>query len=87
VAGRSAHKRRAAVAAAAWSSARCKAAAGSGTGAGGHVKADGRINGVVKVTKDPRGPTGPNLKYETSSQHSDIQSNPHDDLTRTLLPG
>jgi hypothetical protein len=43
-----------------------------------YVKADGRINGVETVTKDPK---GPDLKYQTSSQHSDNQSNPHDDLT------
>jgi hypothetical protein len=28
------------------------------------VKADGRINGVVKVTEDPKGPTGPDLETE-----------------------
>jgi hypothetical protein len=28
------------------------------------VKADGMINGAVKVTKDPQRPTGPDLKYE-----------------------
>jgi hypothetical protein len=34
-----------------------------------------------KGYKDPKGPTGPDLKYQTSSQHSDNQSKPHDDLT------
>jgi hypothetical protein len=28
------------------------------------LKADDMINGVVKVTKDPMGPTGPDLKYQ-----------------------
>jgi hypothetical protein len=27
------------------------------------VKVNGKINGVVKVTKDPKGPTGPDLKH------------------------
>jgi hypothetical protein len=45
------------------------------------MKKGGSINGVVKVTIDPNGPTGPDLKYQMSSQHSDNQSNPHDDLT------
>jgi hypothetical protein len=43
----------------------------------------GSINGVVKVTTHPKGPTRPDLKYQTSSQHSDNQSNPHDDITRS----
>jgi hypothetical protein len=47
------------------------------------LKTDSMMNGVVKVTKDPKGPTGPNLKYQTSSQHSDNQSNPYDGLTRS----
>jgi hypothetical protein len=40
------------------------------------------MNGVVKVTTDPNGRTGPTLKYQTSSQQSDNQPNPHDDFTR-----
>jgi hypothetical protein len=40
------------------------------------------MNRAVEVSKDPKGPAGPDLKYQTS-QHSDNQSNPHDDLTRS----
>jgi hypothetical protein len=45
-------------------------------------EADGRINGVVKETKDPRGLTGPDLQYQTSGKRSDNQSNSHDDRAR-----
>jgi hypothetical protein len=45
------------------------------------LKTDGSINGVVKDTTDPKGPTVPDLEYQTRSQHSDI-----DDLTRRDYP-
>jgi hypothetical protein len=48
----------------------------------GNLKADSRMNGVVKVTKDPKGPAGHGLECQASSQHSDNQSNPHDDLAK-----
>jgi hypothetical protein len=51
------------------------------------VTMDGSIYGVVLVTTDPKGPTGPDLEYQTSSQHSDNPLNPHDDLTRSDYRG
>jgi hypothetical protein len=51
------------------------------------LKADGGISGVVKGTKDPKGPAGPDLSIKrVMNTQIYNQSNPHDDLTTSEYP-